>query len=81
MHYKKNGIFNTYTFNFRSIKTGIKIPTLPNEKVNIELPDKLPENLSDIFFQINYLGGSADAFLNNKKVTDHLFHDLPGYSG
>jgi len=69
----KNGVFTSYKLKLPSIK--IKLNILQSaQKAEVELPEKLPENLSDIFIEIKYLGGSADAFFNEKKVTDNLFN-------
>jgi hypothetical protein len=66
-----NGIFKSYKLNLPPTKIKLNI-SQSAQKADVELPKKLPDNLSDIFIEIKYLGGSADAFLNDKKVTDNL---------
>jgi len=69
----QKGLFLQYTISIPSAKTGINISNLPDKTATILLPEKFPQDISDVFLDIDYWGGSMDATIKDKVVTDHLF--------
>lgn len=43
-------------------------------QVSIKVPYSMPSNISDLFIDITYLGGSAEVLLNGKTATDNLYN-------
>jgi hypothetical protein len=51
----------------------IKVKQTDRDKAVLTIPERLPENCSDVIVQIKYSGGSITAEINGKVVTDDLF--------
>ena len=71
---QKEDIFQKFDISVKKQKLRIKINKVSETKFNVLLPKELPNNISDIFLDINYLGGSATAKINGQIVTDNLFN-------
>jgi beta-galactosidase len=76
----------TSVFNFYKVRVPFeesKVTISKNSKMEsvVTMPETLPKNLSDIFLEIDYLGGEAEASMNNQKLTDHLFCGTPWVFG
>lgn len=71
---ESKGIFRHYLINLPTLKPDVSVTKISTTESKVEIPTGLPENLSDIFLDVDYLGGSADASLNGQILSDDLFH-------
>jgi len=70
----QNGIFQHFDLSEKKQDTDLVINKIEKNKYTVQLPDSLPNNLSDLFLDISYLGGSATAKNNGEIVTDNLYN-------
>jgi beta-galactosidase len=72
---KSNKVFSEFDVSMPEIK--LEQPRLlktGSRKVALDIPDKLPNGLNDIFLEINYTGDTGMGFMNDDLVCDNLFN-------
>lgn len=74
MSITKNGVSSNYTVEIYPKELDLSIKMKGSDKAVVQIPNELPRDYSDVILAIDYLGGSATAEIENKIVTDHLFH-------
>lgn len=71
---KERGVFMNYSVFIKSIDPNIEINKINSNKAVVKIPNTLPKYCSDFIVNLNYLGGSANAKIDNQIVTDNLFN-------
>jgi beta-galactosidase len=59
----------------------LKIERYGENKLQLNLPEFLPDGLSDIFIRINYIGDTGMCFMNGELVDDQFFYGQPWIVG
>lgn len=69
-----DGLFSKYETNVPPFNEMIKMKKTGKDCISVHIPEELPDYLSDIFLDIDYLGSRAKASIRGQVMTDHLFH-------
>lgn len=68
------GVFSKYSVNIPANEPDIKIIKQQRDEAIVEMPQNLPNGISDIFLEVEYLGSDITAFDEDSLLTDNLFN-------
>ena len=68
------GVFSKYSVNISANEPEIKITNSQRDEATVEIPQKLPDGISDIFLEVKYLGSDITALDKDSILTDNLFN-------
>ncbi|MGN6439394.1 MAG: beta-galactosidase [Agriterribacter sp.] len=71
------GVFDLFKYNLAPYTPLVRQQAVSTKQMNLVLPTHLPENVSDVLLQIDYLGSSCNMLQEGKLVSDHLFNGMP----
>lgn len=77
----QKGIFQSYSGTAGPAGHSLSVRISNEQAVVSDLPESLPDNLSDLFLSIGYLGSKANMTVNSEVVADHLFNGTPWMIG
>ncbi|WP_215222736.1 beta-galactosidase [Echinicola shivajiensis] len=72
-----DGVFQEFSISLPEAYPKPKIKRLSNSKWEVELDKELPNQLSDLFMELDYQGGMAKVSRENKVLTDNLYNGEP----
>ncbi|GAB3664568.1 beta-galactosidase [Echinicola sediminis] len=72
-----DGVFQEFSINLPEAYSKPNIKQLSNTKWEVELNKELPEQLSDLFMEVDYQGGMAKVTKENRVLTDNLYNGEP----
>ncbi|HEY9256662.1 beta-galactosidase [Chitinophaga sp.] len=78
---KAAGIFQQYEIHLPTIKIALPMQVVNASETAVALPASLPAGVSDVFLDVDYLGGSITGKIAGRVVADDLYnglHWLPG---
>jgi beta-galactosidase len=78
---KPAGVFQQYEIHLPAVKVAVPLHAVNTGETAIQLPVSLPAGISDIFLDVDYLGGSITGKIEGSVVADDLYnglHWLPG---
>jgi hypothetical protein len=65
----------------RAIDFDINTEKFGENKLQLNLPEMLPQELSDVFIKVDYTGDTGMCFMNGDLVDDHFFYGQPWVIG
>ena len=81
LEYSNYEIFYHYEVSVNKKHPNVEINRGSDSKETVTLPKELGSNISDVFLEISYLGGSATAKSNGAILTDNLFNGTNWFFG
>jgi hypothetical protein len=73
--------FKGYVLKQNHQTADLNIEEKEKEIATVDLPEKLPGEMSDLFLEIRYLGSEIRAYCGDSLLTDDLFNGMPWYFG
>ena len=74
-------IFSTFHISFPQFSLKPETATSGTQKLFVNLPEKMPAGLNDLFLDLDYTGDTAMGFLQGELVCDHFYNGTPWHIG
>ena len=78
---KGDSPLSVYQIRLPERKVSIQNKKLIESRLILDLPEKLPDGVNDIFAQIDYTGDTGMGFIDGKLITDEFYKGLPWLVG
>jgi beta-galactosidase len=73
-------VMSAFTIQFQPIKYSASLRKISAHKFVVHL-DKLPEGVSDVYMQVDYVGDTAQAFIDGQMIDDDMYYGRPWIIG
>ncbi|QMV40992.1 beta-galactosidase [Cohnella cholangitidis] len=74
---RQEGLFRTYALSVAAYEAELRIEKPSDRNALVQVDTNWPEQVSDVFLQIEYDGDVAGAYLDNRLLTDHIHYGKP----
>lgn len=72
-----SGMFDVFDYHAKAYTPVAQKKFVSQKRAVVTLPTHLPENVSDVLLQVDYLGGSCNMLQNGRLISDNLFNGTP----
>ncbi|MNW43938.1 Beta-galactosidase precursor [compost metagenome] len=73
----EEGLFRSYTLEFPAYQPEMKLTSLSDRSVLLEIPAEWPDDVADVWLKVEYDGDVAAAYLGDRMLTDHIHYGQP----
>lgn len=73
----RKGIFSEYKITVPTVDAGVLLKKISDDEMDIALPKQIPDQLSDVFLDVDFLGNSAAISHQGQLLNDQLYNGQP----